>query len=108
MNDLNNNVKPVGDYLAGSTVTIPGIVALCSGDYVVEVYALQWYEEITITLNLNDPIAFENTFNENAQIWVKIKLPAGCSDPDHGVNYVTASGGETCFQFCSLPADCDN
>ena len=103
MNDLKNNIKPIGEFLAGELVTIPGVVALCSGDYIVEVYALNWYEEISVTLTAEDAIAFKNTFNENAQIWVKVKLPAACSDPEHGVNYVTASGGETCFQFCSLP-----
>lgn len=105
--DLKNNIQPIGDFLNGELVTIPGITALCFGDYTLEVTGPRWTEEITLTLNINDPVAFINTFNENSILFVKVKLPTGCVDAVHGLNYLTDSNGHNCFKFCSLPEQCD-
>ena len=103
MNNLKNTIAEIGEFQINETVTIPGIVAPCSGEYTFLLDGPLWPEEFTKTFNLNDSITFVNSLNENAIYTLKIKLPGACTDSPHGVNYLTTANGQNCFKFCSLP-----
>jgi len=88
----------LGCYLAGDDIEF-GINALCDGTFTFEVSRRGLTERIEIDFTAGDPLILPNTFDENGEIKVKIKLPAACADPENGVSYVTARRGQCCFKF---------
>lgn len=96
----------IGSYLKNEVITIPGILAISTGDFTFEIWGNGTKSEETVSLTIEDPLTITNTFKEGSCFSLKVKLPAASQDIDHGVVYATDSQGNVCFDFCSIPSNC--
>ncbi len=96
----------IGSFNTNETITIPGILALTSGDYTFEIWGNGTKSEETVSLTAEDSLEIVNTFKEGSCFSIKVKLPEADQDADHGIVYLTDTQGNVCFEFCSVPTNC--
>ncbi len=96
----------IGSYTTNEVITIPGIVAIATGNFTFEIWGNGTKSEEIQAFNLDDPLTITNTFKEGSCFGIKIKFPPGEIDATHGKVYATDNQGNICFEFCSVPPNC--
>lgn len=96
----------IGSFNPDEIITIPGILALSTGDYTFDIWGNGTKSEEVVSLTIEDPLTIINTFKEGSCFALKVKLPTADQDVAHGIVYVTDNQGNVCFEFCSVPTNC--
>lgn len=83
-----------------------GFVNACPGDadFTFQIWNNGSFIESVVTFGLGDSIVLPYTFNENADVMIKIKLPPCYVMP--GVNYATSPDGACCFIAHGIVTSC--
>ena len=83
-----------------------GFVNACPGDadFTFQIWNNGSFLESVVTFGTGEQIVLPYTFNENADVMIKIKLPSCYVMP--GVNYATSSDGACCFIAHGIVSTC--
>jgi hypothetical protein len=96
--------KDLGCFLPGDEISF-GIEAFCSGDYTFEVWARGLMVREVVAFEAGDELKLPNTFTEDGETTIKIKIPEDCATIP-GFNYITTPDGACQFKFKSIVSTC--
>jgi len=101
---LCNCSKDLGCFLPGQDINF-GVNAFCTGEYTFEVWSRGLPVLVLVEFEVGDPIVLPNTFTEQGETTIKIKVPGDCGRPE-GFEYITTTDGACQFKFKSLVSTC--
>ena len=88
-----------------------GIAAFCSGDYQFIVYYRGRVEVVEVFVLQDDEFELPNTFDESAELYIKIKIPEDCKPASEsclnsGINFITSPSGACVWKIKNTGSSC--